>query len=186
MNMSAGVVLPVGKARTYADTPFGADQALPYDQRPGGGAFAVTFGTSGLVQNERASLGAQFKGRIHIGEGAADFTPGDRYQADGWGAYRINSVFSVSGGLRWQTWGSLEGADPQLLATQDPGNDPVTGMAGGERLDMPVGLNMIMPVGSIIAGHRLAVEGAYALHHEYEGVRLGMDWGLTVGWTVPF
>jgi hypothetical protein len=126
-----------------------------------------------LVQNEAASLGAQFKGRVHIGEGTADFTPGDRYQADGWGAYRINSIFSVSGGLRWQTWGHIEGADPQLLPTQDPGNDFGNGMVGGERLDMPVGFNMIMPEGSVIAGHRLAIEGAYALHHEYEGASTG-------------
>lgn len=186
MNVSAGAVLPVGKARTYADTPFGADQALPYDQRPGGGAFAVTFGSTALVQNEMASLGAQFKGRVYVGEGMFDFTPGDRYQADGWGAYDLNSVFSVSAGVRWQTWGSIEGADPQLSPTQDPGSDPVTGMAGGERVDMPVGLNMVMPAGSILGGHRLAVEATYAVHHEYEGVRLGLDWGINVGWTMPF
>lgn len=186
MNAFAGAVLPTGRARTYADTPFGTAQALPYDQRPGGGAFAATFGGSALVQNEVSSLGAQFKGRVHIGEGTADFTPGDRYQADGWGAYRINRVFSASAGIRWQIWGSLEGADPLLLPTQDPGNDPVTGMAGGERVDLPVGINMIMPEGSVVAGHRLAVEATYAVHHEYEGVRLALDWGLNIGWTVPF
>jgi hypothetical protein len=195
MNVSAGAVLPVGAARTYACTPFSSpggcvsgspEEALPYDQRPGGGAFALTFGSTALVQNESASLGAQFKGRVYVGEGAADFTPGDRFQADGWGAYQINSVFSISGGVRWQTWGALEGADPQLVATRDPGSDAVTGLAGGERVDMPVGLNMVMPEGSVLAGHRLAVEGAYALHHEYEGVRLGFDWGLNFGWTVPF
>lgn len=195
MNLSAGAVLPVGAARTYACTPFSSpggcasgspEEALPYDQRPGGGAFALTFGSTGLVQNEVASLGAQFKGRVYVGDGVADFTPGDRFQADGWGAYDINSVFSVSAGIRWQTWGSLEGADPQLTATQDPGSDPVTGMAGGERVDLPVGLNMVMPAGSVIGGHRLAVEATYAVHHEYEGVRLGLDWGINVGWTMPF
>jgi hypothetical protein len=186
MNVSAGAILPIGKARTYADTPFGTDQALPYDQRPGGGAFAVTPGVTALVQNEVASLGAQFKGRIHIGEGTSDFTPGDQYQADAWGAYRINQVFSVSGGLRWQIWGRMEGADPQLTPGMDPGNDPVTGMAGGERVDMPIGLNMVMPEGSVVAGHRLGVEATYAVHHQYEGVRLGMDWGIHLGYSMPF
>lgn len=186
MNASVGAVLPIGKARTYADTPFGLAQALPYDQRPGGGAFALMPGLSASVQNEVASLGAQFKGRIHLGTGTADFTPGDRYQADGWAAYRINSVLGVSAGVRWQIWGMLEGADPQLVPTLDPGNDNVTGMAGGERVDMPVGINMIMPAGSVVAGHRLGVEATYAVHHEYEGVRLGLDWGLNLGWTMPF
>ena len=186
MNMSFGAVLPIGKARTYADTPFGAAQALPYDQRPGGGAFAVTPGITGQVQNEVASLGAQFKAKIHVGEGSAAFTPGDRYQADGWAAYRINSALSLSAGVRWQIWGRIEGADPQLVPTQDPGNDNVTGMAGGQRADMPIGVNLLMPEGSVLAGHRLSVEAIYAMHHDYEGVRLGLDWGLNFGYTVPF
>ena len=186
MNMSFGALLPVGSARTYADTPFGVNQALPYDQRPGGGAFAVMPGITGQVQNEVASLGAQFKGTVHVGKGAVDFTPGDRYQADGWAAYRINSVLSISAGLRWQIWGRIEGADPQLVVTQDPGNDNVTGMAGGQRADMPLGVNLLMPEGSILAGHMLSLEGVYAMHHDYEGVRLGLDWGLNFGWTAPF
>ena len=186
MNMSFGAVLPIGKARTYADTPFGTAQALPYDQRPGGGAFAVMPGVTGQVQNEVASLGAQFKARIHVGEGSADYTPGDRYQADGWAAYRINSALSLSAGIRWQIWGRIEGADPLLVPTRDPGSDNVLGMAGGQRADMPLGVNLLMPEGSIIGGHMLSVEAIYAMHHDYEGVRLGLDWGLNFGWTVPF
>jgi len=190
LNFSAGAVLPVGQARTYADTPFGADQALPYDQRPGGGTFAVMPGISGQMQNEVGSIGAQFKARIHLGEArisdGLDFTPGDRYQADGWAAYAINSVLSVSAGLRWATWGRLEGADPQLSPTQDPGSDPVTGMAGGQRADMPIGVNVLLPEGSVLAGHRLYAEAVYAMHHDYEGVRLGLDWGFNFGWSMGF
>ena len=186
LNFSAGALLPIGQARTYADTPFGADQALPYDQRPGGGAFAIIPGVSGQVQNEVASLGGQFKARIYAGEGKLDFTPGDRYQADGWAAYAINSVVSVSAGLRWQTWGRLEGADPQLSVSQDPGSDPVTGMAGGQEANMPVGVNVLLPETSVLGGHRLFVEAVYALHHDYEGVRLGLDWAFNFGWSVGF
>jgi hypothetical protein len=188
LNFSAGALIPIGKARTYAITPFGGTtpQALPYDQRPGGGAFAFIPGISGLVQNEVASLGAQFKARIYVGEGTLDYTPGDRYQGEGWAAYAINSVISVSWGLRWQTWGRLEGADPQLVTTQDPGSDPVTGMAGGQRADMPIGVNVILPDGTVLAGHRLYAEAVYAMHHDYEGVRLGLDWGFNFGWSMGF
>jgi hypothetical protein len=183
LNLSGGALIPIGKARTYADTPFGADQALPYDQRPSGGAFAVIPGITGQVQNEVASLGAQFKARIYIGEGMVDFTPGDRYQADGWAAYRINSALSVSWGLRWTGWGRIEGADPQLTPTQDPGSDPVTGMAGGQEANMPIGVNLLLPEGSILAGHMLSAEAVYAMHHDYEGVRLGTDWAFNFGWS---
>jgi hypothetical protein len=186
LNFSGGALIPIGQARTYADTPFGADQALPYDQRPGGGAFAVIPGIAGQVQNEVGSLGAQFKARIYVGEGKLDFTPGDRYQADGWAAYAFNSVVSVSAGLRWATWGRLEGADPQLSPTQDPGSDPITGMAGGQEANMPIGVNVLLPEGSILAGHRLFAEAVYALHHDYEGVRLGLDWAFNFGWSVGF
>jgi hypothetical protein len=188
LNFSAGALIPIGKARTYAITPFGGTtpQALPYDQRPGGGAFAVIPGISGLVQNEVASLGAQFKARIYVGEGTADFTPGDRYQGEGWAAYAINSVISVSWGLRWQSWGRLGGADPLLVTTQDPGSDPVTGMAGGQEADMPIGVNVILPEGTVLAGHRLYAEAVYAMHHDYEGVRLGLDWGFNFGWSMGF
>jgi hypothetical protein len=80
-NLSFGAVIPTGKSRTYADTPLGANQPLPYDQRPGGGTFGVVPGASFQVQNEAGSVGAQFKARINVIEGTTDWTPGDRYEA---------------------------------------------------------------------------------------------------------
>lgn len=181
-NLSFGVVIPTGKSRTYADTPFGASQPLPYDQRPGGGTVGLMPGASVLIQNELASLGLQFRARINVIEGTTDWTPGDRYEANGWGAYKLNDVISISGGVRWAIWGRIEGADPQLDPTMDPGNDPVTGMAGGQRADLPVGINFVMP-GGPLAGHRFQLESIYTLHHDYEGVRLGQDWAINLGWT---
>jgi hypothetical protein len=175
-------VIPIGKSRTWATTPFSgaAEEPLPYDMRPGGGTFALMPGITGLVQNEFGSLGAQFRGRINVGTGATDFTLGDSYEANGWAAYRFNDVFSVSAGVRWQIWGNIEGADPLLSATRDPGSDPV--FLAGQRADMPVGVNFVMPGDGPLAGHRLYFEAVYALHHDYEGPQLGLDWGINVGW----
>lgn len=181
-NVSLGAVFPTGKSRTYADTPFGADQALPYDQRPGGGTFGITPAAAFQVQNEVGTVGATFRARINLIEGTTDWTPGDRYEANGWGAYKINDALSLSAGVRWAIWGRIEGADPQLDPTMDPGNDPVTGQAGGQRADMPLGINLLMP-GGILEGHRIQLETVYSLHHDYEGVRLGQDWAITLGWT---
>lgn len=182
LNFSLGAVFPTGKSRTYADTPFGADQPLPYDQRPGGGTLGIMPGAAVLVQNEAGSVGATFRARINVVEGTTDWTPGDRYESNGWGAYRINDALSVSAGVRWTMWGRIEGADPLLNPTMDPGNDPVTGLAGGQRVDMPVGINFRMP-GGPLAGHRFQLESVYTLHHDYEGVRLGQDWAIHLGWT---
>lgn len=181
-NVSLGAVFPTGKSRTYADTPFGTAQALPYDQRPGGGTFGITPGAAFQVQNEVGTVGATFRARINLIEGTTDWTPGDRYEANGWGAYKINDALSVSAGVRWAIWGRIEGADPQLDPTMDPGNDPVIGQAGGQRADLPLGINLRMP-GGILEGHRIQLETVYSLHHDYEGVRLGQDWAITLGWT---
>lgn len=195
MNVSLGAVIPVGKSRTWACTPFSdpvglcagssaPEEALPYDVRPGGGTFAVEPGITGQVQNEFGSLGAQFKGRINIGTGTTDFTLGDRYEANGWAAYRFNSVFSASAGIRWQIWGNIEGADPLLDRTRDPESDGI--FLSGQRADMPLGVNFVFPEGSPLAGQRLFVEAVYALHHDYEGPQLGLDWGINLGWRVGF
>lgn len=181
-NISLGAVIPTGKSRTWADTPFGAGQPLPYDQRPGGGTLGITPGASFQVQNEFGSLGGQFRARINVIEGVTDWTPGDRYEANGWGAYKFNDAISVSAGVRWAMWGRIEGADPLLNPTMDPGNDPVTGLAGGQRADLPVGINFRMP-GGPLEGHRFQLESVYTLHHDYEGVRLGQDWAISLGWT---
>jgi hypothetical protein len=148
--------------------------------RPGGGTFAVVPGISGQVQNEFGSLGAQFKGRINIAEGPRDFTLGDRYEANGWAAYRFNDVISISAGIRWQIWGNIEGGDPALDPARDPANDPV--FLSGQRADMPLGINFVIPGSGPVAGHRLFLESVYALHHDYEGPQLGLDWGINLGW----
>ncbi len=194
IHASLGAVIPVGKARTWActpasiavgcdpDTPSSPHSALPYDMRPGSGSFSVQPGLSGQVQNEFGSVGAQFKGNINLGVGFEDlnFTPGDSYEANGWAAYKINDYFSISAGVRWRIWGNYEGADPLLDPTLDPGTDPV--FLAGQRADMPLGINFIIPGDGPVGGHRLFAEAIYAIHHDYEGPQLGLDWGLNLGY----
>ncbi|MDH3205649.1 MAG: hypothetical protein OEO79_03515 [Gemmatimonadota bacterium] len=186
LNFSMGAVIPVGKSRTWATTPFSGagEEPLPYDMRPGGGTFAVMPGITGQMQNEVGSIGAQFRGRINVGDGASDFALGDSYEANGWAAYKFNDVFSASAGIRWQIWGNIEGADPLLNATRDPGSDPV--FLAGQRADMPVGVNFVMPGDGPLAGHRMFFEATYTLHQDYEGPQLGLDWGINVGYKVAF
>jgi hypothetical protein len=188
IHASLGANIPIGKARTWAQTPFSGagEAALPYDMRPGSGSFSVQPGISGQVQNEYGSLGAQFKGNINLGVGIADldFTPGDSYEANGWAAYRFNDVISLSWGVRWQIWGNIDGADPTLDPTQDPATDPV--FLAGQRADMPIGINFVIPGDGPLAGHRLFGEAVYAIHHDYEGPQLGLDWGLNLGYRAAF
>jgi hypothetical protein len=187
LDVTAGAVAPIGKSRTYVQNPVtGVDEVTPYDMRPGAGSIGVYGGASGQIQNEFGSVGGQFKFRTYLYDNSPGFTVGDRYEANGWAAYRINEMFSVSGGVRWEKWGRIDGADELLigLEMEDPMNDGL--FLSGIRASMPLGLNFVAPEGSVISGHRISFETVYPLHHDYDGAQIGLDWGINLGYQVPF
>lgn len=187
MILQGGAIIPTGKAATYADTTrakTGTEVALPYDMRPGSGTFAAIGGVTGTVQNEVGSLGVQFRIRADFGFNDFDYRLGQQYEANGWAAYKINSVFSVSGGVRWENFRPIEGRDTRLYTFGDPQN--WASQLSGQRAHMPLGVNMLMPAGSPLAGHRFAAEMVYTLHHNYDAPQMGMDWGFNLGYFVSF
>lgn len=56
---------------------------------------------------------------------------------------------------------------------------------GGNRVDIPLGLNYYIPSGAL-AGHRLAVEMALPVVQDPSGPQLETDWILTAGWQTVF
>lgn len=189
LHVQGGAIIPTGASTTYADTTMaqsGTVIALPYDMRPGGGTFGAILGMTAGVQNEVASLGGQFRLRTNFGmngAGTTGYRLGDTYEANGWAAYKLNESFSVSGGLRWQTWDHVEGVDDRIAEFGDPQNRG--SVLAGQRATMPLGLNFLMPSGKF-EGHRLSLEAVYAIHHDYEGPQIGLDWGMNFGWSVVF
>ncbi len=181
-----GSVLPTGSVDIVGETPFSSPdlEYLPYDMRPGTGTFALLPGMTVSVQNEHGSVGAQVGANIPLGDNSLGFAPGRRVTATGWGAYRINEYFSVSGRVLWQNWDGIDGADPFVDPQRDPGNDAF--FLEGERIDVPVGLNFYMPEDSRFGGHRLAIEAIFPISHDYTGPQLGLDWGVTLGWQMVF
>jgi len=181
-----GAIIPTGEVDALAETPYSTpgEESIPYDQRAGVGTFALSPGLTVLAQNEAGSVGAQVKGTFYMGTNSADFSMGNRYELNGWAAYRANDFFSVSGRVAFQSWDGIEGADPALDPMRDPGNDAY--FLGGSRLDLPVGLNIYMPEGTAFEGHRLSVEYIYPVAQKYDGPQLGADWGLIIGWQVVF
>lgn len=188
MDVNVGVVVPLGKSATYAVSPYSmpAEEILPYDMRPGGGSFGMEGALSAEVQNERASLGGKFQFLTYLNENSRDYTLGDRYEANGWAGINLNESFALLAGVRWEKWGNIDGSDTELTPIQmrDPMNDGV--FLGGIRASMPFGLTFVGPMGTQIAGHRISFETQYTLHHDYEGPQIGMDWGINLGYTVPF
>lgn len=187
LDANVGVSIPVGEIATTAVTPYSmpAEEVQPYDMRAGTGSFGVSGSLNFDMQNEVASVGAQFKVLTYVNENSRGYTVGDHYQANGWAAYNFNPYVGVSAGARWEKWGNIDGGDTFLngISMRDPMNDPL--FLGGIRASMPLGINFILPSGPL-AGHRLAFESVYALHHDYQGPQIGLDWGINIGYTAPF
>ena len=109
--------------------------------------------------------------------------PGNAWEANGWAAYRFNRFISVSSGLRAQAWSQFEGFDADLDQFRDPGEVPTS--FAGERVDIPLGVNVLMPEGAL-AGHRLGIEFLFNAHEDIEGPWLGADDGFQITWTKIF
>lgn len=185
-HVQLGALIPTAPTDVEGRTPFSTpgEEPLPYDMRPGAGTFGAMPGLTLLAQNDAGTVGAQVKGTLFFGTNARDFAPGDRLELNVWASYRANAYFSFSARTAYQSWGSIEGADPDLDPLRDPGNDGV--YLGGSRLDIPVGINIYLPEGTRFAGHRLSMEYVYPASHSYDGPQFGADWGLIVGWQVVF
>jgi hypothetical protein len=185
-HVHAGVLLPTAPTDVQAQTPFSTpgEEPLSYDMRPGAGVFGAMPGLTVLAQNEAGTVGAQVKGVFFFGTNDRDFSPGDRFEFNTWASVRANDYLSFSARAAYQSWGAIEGADPDLDALRDPGNDAF--FMSGSRLDLPLGVNLYMPEGTRFAGHRLSLEYVFPAAHSYDGGQFGADWGLIAGWQVVF
>jgi hypothetical protein len=185
-HLHLGALIPTGPTEVEAKTPFSTpgEEALPYDMRAGAGTFGATPGMTVLAQNEVATVGAQVTGTIFFGTNDKDWAPGTRVQLNAWASYRANEYFAVSARAAYQSWGAIDGADPALSPLRDPGSDGLG--LGGSRLDLPIGVSLLMPEGTRFAGHRLSLEYILPATHSYDGPQLGSDWGLVAGWQVVF
>ena len=152
VRMSAGAEVPVGSTDERGDLLALQDQVLPYEMQPGSGSISFVPGVSAETQNEFGTVGAQVKARLRLNDNDRDYRLGDVVEANGWLAYKLNDFFAVTSGVRALSWGSIAGAPDDVDIGRDPGEDPV--FTGGKRVDVPLGLNVLLPQGSL-AGHRL-------------------------------
>lgn len=182
-HLQLGAVVPLGSVEQRGDIPGASDVLLPYDMQIGSGSFALVPGVVLATQNEFGTVGAQVQGVLHLTDNDRDYRPGDEVRANVWAAYRLNEVFSLSSGVRAVGSNAIEGFDPALETFRDPGDLSLS--FGGTRVDIPLGLNVLMPQGPL-AGHRFGVEFAWTVHENLDGPLLASDWGFTVGWQSAF
>jgi hypothetical protein len=178
-----GVSIPVGAIDSDDVTPFSDSEAtqLPYTQQMGSGTVDVSPGFSFNIQNSKASLGLQGRATIRLGENDRGWALGDLYQANLWAGIMGSDWVSASLGLRYANWGNIEGFDEALNSNESPAHNTLT--QAGWRVDLPVGMNFVMPEGQF-EGHRLSVEFLFPIHQDLDGPQLRHDWSVAAGWSV--
>jgi len=178
-----GVSVPLGAIDTDDVTPFSDPQAtqLPYSQQLGSGTFDLMPGFTFNMQNKKASLGLQGRATIRLGENDRGWTLGDLYEGNMWGGFKTSDWASVSVGARYSSWGNVEGFDEELNPNESPAHNTLT--QAGWRVDLPVGVNFVMPEGQF-EGHRLGVEFLLPIHQNLDGPQLKHSWSVSAGWSM--
>ena len=184
-HVHGGVSLPMGAIDSGDVTPFSNpdDTQLPYPQQLGSGTFDLMPGFTFNIQNEKASLGIQGRGTIRLGENDRGWSLGDLYEGNMWAGYKTSDWVSVSLGARYSSWGNVEGFDEDLNPNESPAHNALT--QGGWRVDLPVGVNFIIPEGQF-RDHRLGVEFLIPIHQNLDGPQLKHRWSVAAGWSMGF
>ena len=158
---------------------FATETQLPYQQQLGSGTFDILPGVTASIQNEVASLGFQWKAEIRMGENDREWALGDLYKSTLWAGYNASERVSASVAVQYSRWGNVEGFDPALDAFANPANNTLA--QGGWRVELPVGVNFIMPDGRF-GGNRFGFQFILPVHQNLDGPQLMHDWSLVAGW----
>jgi hypothetical protein len=182
-HIHGGVSVPVGAIDSDDVTPFSDPDPtqLPYTQQMGSGTVDVIPGFTFNMQNRKASLGLQGKATIRMGENDRGWALGDLYVANMWAGIKGSEWASAFLGLRYATWGNVEGFDEDLNPNESPAHNTLT--QGGWRVDVPLGVNFVMPGGQF-EGHRLSVEFLFPIHQDLDGPQLKHNWSVVAGWSM--
>lgn len=182
-HVTAGVSVPVGSVDAEAQTPFSGslEAQLPYVQQLGSGTVDLLPGFTFGKQNKRASFGLQGNGIIRLGENDRGWTLGDFFGANMWAGLKASDWVSVSLGANFSSWGNVEGFDEYLDPNESPAHNTLT--QAGWRVDLPIGLNFVMPEGQL-EGHRLGLEFLFPVHQDLDGPQLKHSWSVSAGWSM--
>lgn len=188
-----GVSLPTGSVGEQDTIPVPmlgrVTRQLPAAMQPGTGTVNILPSITYTYLAEKWSAGAQASGVYHIDENAHGYSFGDRFNLDGWISWRATETISLSTGLSYMWEGELDGLQSDV-STAAPGGRRTVPTAfsdnyGGHRIEALAGVNYVIPRG-FLKNHRLATDIRVPLWQEKNGVSLGVDYVVTVGWQYAF
>ncbi|MCI4645344.1 MAG: transporter [Hyphomonadaceae bacterium] len=185
-NFALMVSLPTGSVDETAEvlTPMNMRPTLrtPYAMQLGSGTVDLKPSLTTRKRLGDWSLGGQVSGVIRLDENDEGYALGDVFGATAWAAYEVNPSFSLSGRVKAQSTGSIDGIDPAIMApvqTANPDN------YGGETVEVLIGANLVGQTGAL-AGHRLGIEIGLPVYRDLNGPQMETDLTLTLGWQKAF
>lgn len=173
--------VPTGQINdtTNAASPMGMTTLLPYPMRVGTGTFNFMPGITFKKYWEKASMGAQFESFLPVGENYRDYSVGEQFSLNWWGAYRPIKplAFTFRTQAYWAT--NYNGADPDLnpnmISTANPD------MRGGFWFNLGWGA-----IYRFKRGARLNVEWVLPVAQDLDGVQLKTNYMLFASWSKAF
>lgn len=181
VQFNAGISLPTGSYNERNSS----NSMLAYTMQIGSGTYDLLPGISYSGETDDWSWGSQLNSIIRLGRNNRGYTLGNRYQLTGWGARKLNDMFSISLRLDGQAWGNIDGNDRELAGPTFMSPSMDSHLQAGERIDVLVGVNFLMPSG-ILEGNRLALEFGVPVYERLDGPRLETDYRLVLGWQYVF
>ncbi len=184
-HLNIGISLPSGSTDETDRilTPMGGrpQVRLPYAMQLGSGTVDLLPGLTYTGNSKRVGWGAQYAGTVRM-EKDNGYQWGDKHLITGWLSYSPRNWISGSIRIEYDTMGTIEGRDPNIIApvqTADPDN------YGGDKVNLKLGLNFSAQSG-FLRGHRLAIEGGLPLVQDLHGPQMETDCTLTAGWQLAF
>ncbi len=187
-HLNTGVSLPSGDIKPRDNTPLGNNSLLPYPMRLGSGTVDLLPGLTYTGVKKNVSWGFQGKGVVRIGYNSQGYKDGNRYDLNGWGAYRWADWISTSARVNWKQWFDIKRRDGQLATTIGPMNLPLiptaeTNLRGGRRVDLLGGINLRFPE-FMGYEHQINVEGGAPIYQHLDGPQLKQSYSLWAGWQI--
>lgn len=174
-HLNAAVEIPTGSIEKVGPDLTGNTRLLPYEMQMGSGSLTAVPGFTAAVQNEFGTVGAQVLGKFRVMDNGRDYRLGNEFHGNVWLSYRANDAISVSTGARVRSWGSIQGEDPAMDPSLEPGQDPL--LSSGTVVAIPASFNVRLPEG-VLSDTDLLFEFVFPAYQSFDSFRQQGDWGI--------
>ncbi len=175
-----GISIPTGDIEAEDNIPGMGEVLLPYPMQVGTGTWDLSLGGTYqwyLGENKKYNVGTDALYTTRLGENDQDYTFGDDFNLNVWGAYSYNKELSFSARLNWFWRDNVDGTakDLTIMPTMNPTADPNS--QGGNWTNLYLGTNL-----SFETGDRLAFEVGFPVNQNVQGIQMLQELNMVLGW----